>query len=322
MPRRLRLELARPGIADNGTPVPKDKLDEIVETWSDVGDAPIVLGHPPKSDRVPRFGSVLTVEKVNVRGGEVYASDVELHDDLADAYDAGHFTKWSIQAKPRPTDGKMQLYSLGFLGAVPPALKQLRVLEMDGVELSDGDDVVEIVLSDPLAPNPPDDPADPVATPKTDPKKNPAPPVDDVIEEVEEDVKKKNEQQAETAEQRAARLEREVAELKAGQARAEKREADQLVEQAEAAVEGQPLDVQEAAVELADQLAGLGTDDVLELSDGDKTTKASPAAAFVRFLKTLKAPVTPGVLELGDPPAPAKGEDDTPVSGRRMARSI
>ena len=328
LPRRLRIELARPGLADNGTDVPVQALDEIVETFKDIEDAPIVLGHPAH-DRAPRFGSVLSVEKVRVRGGDLYAGDVELHDALADAYDEGHFTKWSIQAKKRPSDGKYQLYHLGFLGGTPAAVKRLKVLDMEGVELADGDDLLTIELADPSSPQPPDPPAPPVATKtKTDTDKGAEVPAstDAVLDDVETAAEKANARQAAAKTAKTVEeLEAEIAALKAGQLRAEKREAGLLVDQATEAVKGQPLDVQEAAVELADQLAGLGAAGTIELSDGDdKTVEASPAEGFLRFLRTLKSPVDVGVIDLGDVPSARAADADAPAppSGRQLARSL
>lgn len=334
MSRILRLELARPGLADNGTPVPVEVLDQIVETWPDVQDAPVILGHPPEHDRAPRFGSVLTVEKVRTREGDLYAGDVEFHDAMADAYEEGHFTRWSIQAKKRPSDGKYQLYSLGMLGGTPPALKKLRVLQMEGVELSDGDDVLTIELADPSAPhspNPQDDPAPPVLDPKKTAKPAdktvPATSQAAVIDDVEEAVDDANTRQAlavaidETPDALRAR----IAKLEADAARRGKVESDVLLERVAEAVAGQPLDVQAAAVELAEQLSGVGADGVISLSDGDKTLSTSAADGFLRFVKTLGLPVEAGLIELGDRPSKTKAaatETATPADGRKMARAI
>ena len=326
LPRKIRLELAKVGLADNGTPVRREILDEIVETFPSVGDAPAIIGHL-RSDKSPRFGSVKSAEKVGVRGGEVYASDVELHDVLADAYDEGFFPKWSLGAKRRPSDGKYILHHLAFLGAVPPAVKNLKVFEMDGVELGDDGDLVTIELSDPTAPpptQPPDDPATPVATNKTDDTKTPAT-TEEVEKKIADEAAAENERQAkapadgETLEQMKAR----VAKMEAELARREKREGEALVAQTKEAVRGQPLDVQAAAVELADRLVSGA--DIIELSDGDGTVEATPAEGFLRFLKTLRPPVDAGVMDLGDLPARTKVNDDdrpAPASSRQVAQSI
>lgn len=92
-------------------------------------EAPIVVGHP-KLD-APAYGWVggLTAE-----GGDLFATPKQVEPAFADLVKEGRFKKVSVAFfKPdhpsNPTPGTYYLKHVGFLGAVPPAVKGLRPIE-------------------------------------------------------------------------------------------------------------------------------------------------------------------------------------------------
>ena len=126
-----RLELAKTGNHGiDGTILIKQDLQEAVDTFE--GNAPVSIGHQmAKEDWFPSFGSVLTAELVEDPDGEnaTLIGDVEMSELLAEAYDEGLYTGWSISLPARASDGKRYIHHLAFLGAVPPKIKDLKVIE-------------------------------------------------------------------------------------------------------------------------------------------------------------------------------------------------
>lgn len=126
-----RLELARTGQHGiDGATLTKKDLQEAVDTFE--GTAPVSIGHQmAKEDWFPSFGSVLTVELTEHEDGEnaTLIGDVKMNDLLSDAYDQGLYTGWSISLPARASDGKRYIHHLAFLGAVPPKIKDLKVIE-------------------------------------------------------------------------------------------------------------------------------------------------------------------------------------------------
>jgi hypothetical protein len=78
-------------------------------------EAPVVVGHP--KDNAPAFG---WVSKLAVDGGILYASLKDLSAEFVDMVKNHRFKKRSIALYP-----DMLLRHVGFLGAVPPAVKGL-----------------------------------------------------------------------------------------------------------------------------------------------------------------------------------------------------
>ena len=125
----MRIELAKTGNW-NGQVLTEEHLKQVVETFKD--EVPIVLGHL-KADHMPAFGWVKSVELSE--DGKTLYGNVELSEPLKEAYDFGLYRKWSIGLR-KNAEGKWYLHHLAFLGAVPPRIKGLKVLEMsdEGVE--------------------------------------------------------------------------------------------------------------------------------------------------------------------------------------------
>ncbi len=138
-----RLELARTGqFGVDGTELTLKDLREAVETFE--GTPPISIGHQmAKEDWFPRFGSILSVELEEDDDGEngTLVGDVEMSEILADAYDQGFYTGWSISLPQRGSDSKRYIHHLAFLGAMPPKIRDLKVLQelkkKESIDMSD-----------------------------------------------------------------------------------------------------------------------------------------------------------------------------------------
>lgn len=126
-----RLELARTGqFGMDGTTLTLQDLREAVETFE--GTPPVSIGHQmAKEDWFPSFGSILSVELTEDANGTdgVLTGDVEMNEILSDAYDQGFYTGWSISLPQRGSDSKRYIHHLAFLGAVPPKIRDLKVIQ-------------------------------------------------------------------------------------------------------------------------------------------------------------------------------------------------
>ena len=132
----MRIELAKVGNW-NGQVLTKEHLEQIVKNFKD--EVPIVLGHL-KADHMPAFGWIKQIELSE--DGQILYGDVELSDVLKEAYDFGLYKKWSVGLRKNDR-GEWYLHHLAFLGAVPPRIKGLKVLEM-----SDLDDIKTFEFSE------------------------------------------------------------------------------------------------------------------------------------------------------------------------------
>lgn len=138
-----RLELARTGqFGVDGTELTLKDLKEAVETFE--GTPPISIGHQmAKEDWFPRFGSILSVELTEDPDGvnATLLGDVEMSEILAEAYDQGFYTGWSISLPQRGSDSKRYIHHLAFLGAMPPKIRDLKVIQelkkSESIDMSD-----------------------------------------------------------------------------------------------------------------------------------------------------------------------------------------
>lgn len=90
-----------------------------------IHEAPIVVGHP--KTEAPAYG---WVERLEARPNGLYAIPRQVNPEFADIVRQGAYKKVSgsfflPDSKSNPTPGKFYLRHIGFLGAVPPALKGL-----------------------------------------------------------------------------------------------------------------------------------------------------------------------------------------------------
>jgi len=121
----MRIELAKVGIfGADGTPVTEVDLEDVAETFG--GEVPITLGHT-LADWMPAFGWVKGVEYDPEK--KTLYGDIDLSDLLKDAFDAKLYKKWSVGIRHRANDGKCYLHHVAFLGAVPPKIRDLKILD-------------------------------------------------------------------------------------------------------------------------------------------------------------------------------------------------
>ncbi|PLX66011.1 MAG: hypothetical protein C0602_12830 [Denitrovibrio sp.] len=122
----MKLELAKTG-NHNGITITEDDIREMEQTFC--GDVPVTIGHE-MDDSMPAYGWVMSLEVSD--DGQTLAGELELGDELAESFGTGKYKNWSIGAG-RNDDEKMYLHHVAFLGAVPPMIKDLKVIEMGDV---------------------------------------------------------------------------------------------------------------------------------------------------------------------------------------------
>ncbi len=130
MPETIkRLELAKPGqYGMDGTTITAEHLQEVVDTFA--GSVPVTIGHEmARKDYFPQFGEVLTVALEGEGDDAILVGDVQMSEILAEAYDQGFYTGWSVGFPARGSDGKRYFHHLAFLGAMPPKIKDLKVIK-------------------------------------------------------------------------------------------------------------------------------------------------------------------------------------------------
>lgn len=101
-------------------------LDTIAAYDPSRHEAPMVIGHP--RDNAPAYG---WVERVYREGGSLRVDFKDVQPEFADAVRRGLFKKRSISLYP---DGSLR--HVGFLGAVPPAIKGLKDVQFAEGEAS------------------------------------------------------------------------------------------------------------------------------------------------------------------------------------------
>lgn len=89
-------------------------------------EAPLVVGHPKHDE--PAYG---WVERVTARDGGLYVDTKDVDPEFAEIVRAGRYRKISASLYPpgasgNPTPGVWSLRHVGFLGAMPPAVKGLK----------------------------------------------------------------------------------------------------------------------------------------------------------------------------------------------------
>ena len=107
------------GVKELYTPEMLDRISEIYNTKIDnepAAEAPVVKGHPADDD--PAYG---WVERLARRGDKLLAKVKDLSPDFVNEVKSGLYKKISMAIYP-----DMLLRHVGFLGAVPPAVKGLK----------------------------------------------------------------------------------------------------------------------------------------------------------------------------------------------------
>lgn len=115
-----------------------DMLREAAEAYDPaLHEAPIVVGHP--KDNGPAFG---WISGLTYNEGGLFATPDQLNTDFEELVEAGTYKKVSASlytpdAPSNPTPGKYYVRHVGFLGAMPPAIKGL-----DALSFNEGDEGV------------------------------------------------------------------------------------------------------------------------------------------------------------------------------------
>lgn len=105
-------------------------LDQIVSHYNpEKHEAPVVIGHP--KDDAPAYG---WVEKLGRSENVLYAKLKDIAPEFIDLIKRKLYKKRSIALYPG-----LELRHVGFLGAMPPAIKGLR-----NIELADAEDIISI----------------------------------------------------------------------------------------------------------------------------------------------------------------------------------
>jgi len=107
----------------------EEDLDRIVKQYNSQKEheAPIVIGHP--KDNAPAYGWVERLEK---RGQSIWAKIKPTVQEFVDWVKQGLYKKVSISLYP-----DLLLRHIGFLGAMPPAVKGLQVPQFSDAEYSE-----------------------------------------------------------------------------------------------------------------------------------------------------------------------------------------
>ncbi|MBI4691707.1 MAG: hypothetical protein HY754_15820 [Nitrospirae bacterium] len=335
MPKVIRHELAKAGVfGESGTVVTADDLKEVFETFQ--GKAPITPGHT-LADWMPAMGFVTEVSydpKTTVFIGE----KIELSDILADTIDEKLFGNWSIGIRRRKSDGKKYLHHLAVLGAVPPQIKDLKILDMPFINMADDADTEErwtFKLSD--ANNSKWGVMGDILRRLRD-----AFVADKGVEEADkiintweiETIKSVEESQTDdvyAADHKSNKEEKEMSDKDKdkGKENIELADAVQKNKKLEDALRSSKKDALRAAIsgkvpaaktELVMQLAdALPVEDAIELSD-DKGGKRKVSAVDIltEIFRALPLPVNPGETDMGD--AAGQGEND--VNGSKVLKNV
>lgn len=106
------------------------KLNDLVQAVTaynpDLHEAPAVIGHP--KDNAPAYA---WVKRLNLEGDTLKAELTQIDPNFAEMVEAGRFKKISASfyladSPQNPKPGFLYLRHVGFLGAMPPAVKGLR----------------------------------------------------------------------------------------------------------------------------------------------------------------------------------------------------
>lgn len=119
----MKLELARAG-NHNGISISQEDICAMAATFG--GNVPVTIGHE-LDDTMPAFGWVESLE--TSEDCMALIGKIQLGAELEQAMSEGKYKNWSIGAGTDEED-RMYLHHVAFLGAVPPMIKNLRVIEM------------------------------------------------------------------------------------------------------------------------------------------------------------------------------------------------
>ena len=301
-------------------------------------EAPIVIGHP-KHDS-PAFG---WIKGVSFDGDELKLEADQVNPEFSEMHRSGAFKKHSIALYPpddprNPKPGVWYPRHLGFLGAMPPAIKGLpqpqfseddRAIEISFGEV-DADGLVSTLremfrrVREYIIERSGREDADQVlpdweiesiqhrvTRPDPEPLSHP-----EFSEEHSMPEERTAEQEAEELAAREAEIQ--AREQRIANAEAQRRRDDAVAFAEQLADKGRILPRQQPTV--AELLLSLPTDEV-EFSEGDETRTAAPAALFREFLESLPEAINFGEKsgdDLPDNPADIQLPPGTTANADRM----
>lgn len=142
------MEIFKPGkhVSANGVAIEftESDLAKSVEAYDpSIHEAPIVVGHP--KDNNPAYGWVKGIE---FKEGAIFAETQQVDPEFNELVEAGRFKKRSAsfyhpENPTNPVPGVYYLRHVGFLGAVPPAIKGLKEVSFSDGEVGDFVEFVE-----------------------------------------------------------------------------------------------------------------------------------------------------------------------------------
>jgi len=118
----MKLELVKTG-KHNGREITAEDIRSMGETF--VKDVPVTIGHQ-LDDSMPAYGWVTSVEISE--GSTTLTGELDLSEELLEELEKGSYKNWSIGAAVND-EGAMYLHHVAFLGAVPPVIKDLKIIE-------------------------------------------------------------------------------------------------------------------------------------------------------------------------------------------------
>lgn len=273
-------------------------LSAIASSYSPgVHEAPLVVGHP--QDNAPAYG---WVESLRVAQGSLFAVPTQVDPAFAELVASGRFKKISASfyhadSPLNPKPGAYYLRHIGFLGAMPPAIKGLGSAQFSGSSV----DVVEVELSPSFQEQPKMDESIPGGPQAQTPSK--------------ETEEKLSAREAQLAEREKAIADRE-AELAQREKEVAEREEKEREEEAESFSEtlvkaGKVLPRDKAPI--AALLSTLKPDATLSFSDSDgKSKKTLPTAQWLKsFLERQPKQIEYGEVAPSStkPPADSSNAD-------------
>jgi hypothetical protein len=124
----------------NGQHLTKKMLNEMVQNFPHDG-VPICIGHHPQA-QTPKLGKVVDL----ALEGDQLIGTVDMHDELARAFDQGFFDSWSIGAQKGARG--WYLHHLALLGEEPAAIKDLKKRTQDFLGIAASDTMSVIYFND------------------------------------------------------------------------------------------------------------------------------------------------------------------------------
>jgi hypothetical protein len=135
----MKIQMAKAG-AHGGIEITLEQLSQCVRNFDQNDHVPVILGHDSAwDDSMPAMGWVTDVSI----DGDYLVGTLELSDQMQKLYQTGEYQNWSVGISLNSEKDECYLHHLAFLGAVPPMIKGLAVIEM-----GDRKNIVNITCAD------------------------------------------------------------------------------------------------------------------------------------------------------------------------------